>query len=728
MPSNPLTQSEINDYTIGRILTPSGELNPYMPSGYFLATHYSDDSPALWRLFDASYIRTGTIDPNRLGTGATNLGNLYLADDGTWKNIGGGGGGDMLKATYDIDDDGVVDAAETIRIIVRNSTGSTLTKGKVVYLSGATGNRPNALLAQANSEMTSSKTIGIVVSDIPDNSDGYVAVSGTLHDLDTFAFADGVAVWLSPTVAGDWTTTVPSEPNHSVFIGYIARSHPSQGRLVIAIQNGYELNELHNVVAPSPLDNDLLRYNNTAGYWENQSIASIFGGTPLTYIPTLDQVTTAGNITTNAVTVGGLTVATNLIYTDTVNGRVGIGTTSPTRTLTVNGPIVIPNNSAYYTKATSGSELSVFKADTSNNIQIGSVFFGGGQINYTSTYFDWYNYPSSVVTHRMRLTSSGNLLIGTTTDAGYKLDVNGTTRTTGLIVNTDLIYTDLTSNAVIIGATSLTNAFNKFEVRDTGTTGVVGRLEFRNDNNSYTYLHVTSNNVGFSLGAHSGGAGYITANQGLNFTSNHSTNNATVWLGNSSRLSLSNSAATVRYLTVSTAGNLIIGGSTDAGHKLDVLGNIRATSAIDTYSRIESTATGSAGTIYKNIYREYFTGTNYATANSWEVYDITSSASRIHISGATGNVAINQTLAVYKLDVEGDIRSTTGAYFATTSGSVGIGTMTPIAKLDVAGDINTSGVFAVGGVIGWTGTINIPLNPAGQQNIQVVGGIITNVF
>jgi hypothetical protein len=31
----------------------------------------------------------------------------------------------------------------------------------------------------------------------------------------------------------------------------------------------------------------------------------------------------------------------------------------------------------------------------------------------------------------MRITSSGNLLIGTTTDAGYKLDVNGTGRFTG---------------------------------------------------------------------------------------------------------------------------------------------------------------------------------------------------------------------------------------------------------------------------------------------------------
>ena len=196
----------------------------------------------------------------------------YNSTTGQWENQtpgSGSGVGDMSKSTYDVDNDGVVDAAETIQIIVRNSTGATLTKGQVVYLSGATGNRPNAVLAQANSEATSSKTIGIVVANIANNSDGYVAINGSLHDLNTSAFTAGNAVWLSPTVAGGMTATLPSEPNHSVFIGYIARSHPTQGRLIILIQNGYELNELHNVVAPSPSDGDILRYDSANAYWEN---------------------------------------------------------------------------------------------------------------------------------------------------------------------------------------------------------------------------------------------------------------------------------------------------------------------------------------------------------------------------------------------------------------------------------------------------------------------------
>jgi hypothetical protein len=183
------------------------------------------------------------------------------------------GFGDMFKSVYDTDNDGIVDSAETVQIIVRNSTGSTLTKGQVVYLSGATGNRPNAVLAQANTEATSSKTIGIVVANIANNSDGNIAVNGTLHDLNTNSFTAGDAVWLSATTAGAFTVTPPAEPNHTVFIGYIARAHPTQGRIVIAIQNGYELDEIHGVSVPSPSNGQVLAYVTSELVWKAKTLA-----------------------------------------------------------------------------------------------------------------------------------------------------------------------------------------------------------------------------------------------------------------------------------------------------------------------------------------------------------------------------------------------------------------------------------------------------------------------
>ena len=454
MPSNPITPQEQYDILINRSLTPrdGSTTETYMAAAYILMPPATVDGPVKWRLFDAAYIQTGIIDPNRLGTGSTGAGNLYLADDGTWKPVsggattldgltdvtisapanaqvltynsttsqwenqtpsGGGGGGDMNKSTYDVDNDGVVDSAETIQIIVRNSTGVTLTKGQVVYLSGATGNRPNAVLSQANTEATSSKTIGIVIANIANNSDGYVAVNGTLHNLDTSAFTAGDAVWLSAATAGAITSTIPSEPNHTVFIGYIARSHPTQGRLVILIQNGYELNELHGVLIASEANNDLLTYESSTGLWKNKTFSAIFGGTPLVSVPTLAQVTTAGNTTTNAITVGGLTVATNLIYTDTVNGRVGIGTTSPIYKLEVASSS--GNQARFSTSATNANAVTVDDA-TGGRVVLYDVA-GTPKIIIAGGGFNFFN--------------AGNFAIGTTTDAGYKLDVNGTARVKG---------------------------------------------------------------------------------------------------------------------------------------------------------------------------------------------------------------------------------------------------------------------------------------------------------
>jgi hypothetical protein len=186
----------------------------------------------------------------------------------------------MLKSVYDSDGDGTVDTAETIQIIARNSTGVTIAKDSVVYISGATGNRPNILLAQANSEATSSKTIGIVVDAIGNNQDGNVAILGTLHDVNTSMFNAGDALYLSPTIAGGLTNVRPVQADHTVFVGYVARVHPTQGRIVLNIQNGFELDELHNVLVTNVANNEVLTFDVASGLWKNKTIVAALGFTP----------------------------------------------------------------------------------------------------------------------------------------------------------------------------------------------------------------------------------------------------------------------------------------------------------------------------------------------------------------------------------------------------------------------------------------------------------------
>lgn len=187
-------------------------------------------------------------------------------------DIGLGDTGYMVKAVYDIDEDGVVDKAERIDVKVRNNSGSTIYKGSVVYLNGALGNRPTIALSRANSELTSSSTFGITIEDIPNNADSFVTCLGTLHVLDTSSFTEGDVVWLSPDVWGGLTTTKPNTPNHAVKIGIVTRSHPTLGSIVLQIQNGYELGELHDVSITNPSERQSLRYDSETTSWQNKTV------------------------------------------------------------------------------------------------------------------------------------------------------------------------------------------------------------------------------------------------------------------------------------------------------------------------------------------------------------------------------------------------------------------------------------------------------------------------
>ena len=156
---------------------------------------------------------------------------------------------------------------------VRNITGSTLTDGQVVYINGAAGNRPTVALAKADAEATSAGTIGVVTDAIANNADGYITVSGLVHGLNTASYTEGDAVYLSPSTAGAFTHTKPTAPNHLVVVGYITRAHATQGTIFVRVDNGYELDELHNVLITTPAVGNLLIYNNSTSLWENKNLS-----------------------------------------------------------------------------------------------------------------------------------------------------------------------------------------------------------------------------------------------------------------------------------------------------------------------------------------------------------------------------------------------------------------------------------------------------------------------
>jgi hypothetical protein len=158
--------------------------------------------------------------------------------------------------------------SKSVVATVRNETGATLTKGTVVYISGAGGNKALVSKAQANTEANSSGTYGLVQADIANNNNGTVVIAGIITGLNTSAYADGDKIYLSPTVAGGWTTTKPSAPDNLVYIGVITYAHANQGAIQLRISNGFELSELHDVSIPyTPSDGQVLTYDSSTGLW-----------------------------------------------------------------------------------------------------------------------------------------------------------------------------------------------------------------------------------------------------------------------------------------------------------------------------------------------------------------------------------------------------------------------------------------------------------------------------
>jgi ribosomal protein L35AE/L33A len=170
--------------------------------------------------------------------------------------------------------------ASTIVREVKNMTGATLTKGTVVYISGANGNKALVSKALATTDALSARTFGLLQSDILNNSLGNCVIIGDLTGIDTSSFAEGAQLYLSGTVAGTYTATKNLAPTHLVYVGKVTRSHPTQGQIEVGIQNGYELEEIHDCQVTTPTNNDGLFYETSTDLWKNKSIATVLGYTP----------------------------------------------------------------------------------------------------------------------------------------------------------------------------------------------------------------------------------------------------------------------------------------------------------------------------------------------------------------------------------------------------------------------------------------------------------------
>lgn len=207
--------------------------------------------------FQADLTPTGTLSPGRM---------MWNDQDGTMDL--------RLKG-----DNVTLQIGQEQVIRVVNKTGATLLESdyQCVKISGAQGQRPKVGLAQANNDANSADTIGLVTETILDNQEGFVTNSGIVRNINTTGslqgetWADGDVLYLSGTTAGRVTNIKPSAPIHTVIVGFVIHAHISQGKIFVKVDNGYELDELHNVRITTPSNGQVLTYN--SGLWENQTLS-----------------------------------------------------------------------------------------------------------------------------------------------------------------------------------------------------------------------------------------------------------------------------------------------------------------------------------------------------------------------------------------------------------------------------------------------------------------------
>jgi hypothetical protein len=161
------------------------------------------------------------------------------------------------------------ESAQVIKLYVKNQTGAQLDLGKIVRITGSTGDNAIVGLADWSDDANSANTLGMVSSSIANDDFGYVITTGRIIGINTSGMTAGQMLYLSSS--GQFTNVTPPAPYHEVRLGQVLRPQQNNGSMYVSIMNGYELNELHDVNLTNPQTGDLLAYNSGSGQWENET-------------------------------------------------------------------------------------------------------------------------------------------------------------------------------------------------------------------------------------------------------------------------------------------------------------------------------------------------------------------------------------------------------------------------------------------------------------------------
>ena len=271
------------------------------------ASYFSGSISNALTAVSSAYAATASYTPNAIVTASVNLNTITFTkgNNSTFSitvNTGSGGGGTgtgfpfsgsaVITGSLLVSGSGITGSlfgtasyaqfalsasyatsaqnAQDILIYVKNVTGVQIDKGKVVRISGATGDNALINLADWTDDPNSANTLGLTTQNIANDGFGYVMTEGTLIGIDTSLYTPGQLVFLGSS--GSITGSAPIAPLHAVRLGQILRVQSINGSMYVRIDNGYELDELHDVRIVSPVTGQALV--RSGSLWVNGNPAS----------------------------------------------------------------------------------------------------------------------------------------------------------------------------------------------------------------------------------------------------------------------------------------------------------------------------------------------------------------------------------------------------------------------------------------------------------------------
>jgi hypothetical protein len=182
---------------------------------------------------------------------------------------------------YNAEPDISLQIGQEIYLRVFNNSGTPITDGTAVRISGSQGDMPYIWKADTQPlERNINRIIGVATHTIENNSIGYVTERGIVKGINTTAFVAGDTLFVSAS-GGQLTNVEPIFPNEKIKVGFVVRSHVN-GMIFVSPNEPIHIHNLVEFSSSAFQTNDLWVYDGAIQGWKstnkNLNLSGSFSG------------------------------------------------------------------------------------------------------------------------------------------------------------------------------------------------------------------------------------------------------------------------------------------------------------------------------------------------------------------------------------------------------------------------------------------------------------------